>query len=88
MPHANNDCSMIKWSMNASTVAGEPTGLSYTNEELLRTPFDAFIDSNDILYVLDSGNYRLRRYVANDTIGTLVINGSHGSELNQFGEST
>ncbi|CAF0837077.1 unnamed protein product [Adineta steineri] len=82
---ALNICPMSNWSINATTVAGSPTGISGSNASLLSTPSDVFIGNNSMIYVLDSSNFRVQLWLRNAVVGTTIIQGSAGSALNQFG---
>ncbi|CAF4260933.1 unnamed protein product, partial [Adineta steineri] len=70
----NTSCSMTTWHSNATAIVGSSLGLpDYTSTSLLH-PYDIFIDKNNMLYVLDSLNYRVQRFQSSSTIGTTVIN--------------
>ncbi|UJR19234.1 hypothetical protein I4U23_022363 [Adineta vaga] len=84
--NSNITCSMTTWSLNATTIAGSPIGYYGSIPTALKSPNDIYVDINNTLYVLDSGNYRVQRFLPNSTIGKTIINGSYGSMLNQFGD--
>ncbi|CAF1049576.1 unnamed protein product [Adineta steineri] len=73
-PNLNTSCSMTTWYSNASTIAGSSLGLPDYTSTSLSHPYDIFIDKNNMLYVLDSSNYRVQRFQSSSTIGTTVIN--------------
>ena len=75
---------MTEWLSNGITIAGSSIGSDGVSSILLSQPADVFVNKNNILYVLDSGNYRVQRFDLNSTIGITVINSSYGSMLNQF----
>ena len=70
---------------NATTIAGSNLGYYGVGAIYLGTPYDVFLDKNATLYVADSYNYRVQRFLPGSTSGTTVVNGSSGSALNQFG---
>ncbi|CAF0989098.1 unnamed protein product [Adineta steineri] len=76
---------MLNWSINATTVAGSPNGISGSNASLLSNPYDVFIGNNSMIYILDNGNFRVQLWLRNAVVGTTIIQGSAGSALNQFG---
>ena len=80
-PFSNQNCPITTWLPNAKTIAGSPIGLTNNTFSLLRSPRDTFIDESNILYVLDSWNYRVQRFFPNSTIGTTMVNGSYGTRL-------
>ncbi len=75
---------MTTWSSNGTTIGGSPIGLYGSTSTTLNFPYDVFVDNNNIVYVLDSLNYRVQRFLPNSIIGTTVVSGSSGSMLNQF----
>ncbi|CAF1271665.1 unnamed protein product [Adineta ricciae] len=85
MPDTNLSCSLTPYVFNATTIAGSNLGYYGSDENYLDSPYDAFVDKNGILYVADSDNYRVQRFLPDTTSGTTVVTGSSGSALNQFG---
>ncbi|CAF0795080.1 unnamed protein product [Adineta ricciae] len=81
---SNINSSTSLWSLNGTTIAGSSVGLSGSSSTYLKQPVDVTIDKNGILYVLDSSNYRVQRFLPGSTIGTTVVYGSVGTGLNQF----
>ncbi len=77
-------CSTAVWLRNATTVAGAVSRVSGSNSSTLNLPKSVYVDNNNTIFVLDSGNYRVQRFLSNSTIGLTVINGSNGTQLNQF----
>ena len=80
-------CPTAVWGRNATTVAGVQSGNSGTTSAQLNKPTDVYIDRDNIMYVLDTGNYRLQRVFPNSTIVTTVVNSTNGTGLNQFAYS-
>lgn len=80
-------CTTASWNSTATTVAGSPTGEVGALSTRLIMPAVVYVDDNNALYVLDPGNYRVQRFFPNSTSGTTVLNGSYGTELNQFEQS-
>ncbi len=78
---------MSPWSSNATTIAGSPIGLSGDTSTYLNSPYDVFVYNSSTIYVLDSGNYRVQRFVSNSMVGTTMLSGSSGTGLNQFSTS-
>ncbi|CAF0921761.1 unnamed protein product [Adineta ricciae] len=85
MPDTNLSCSLTPYVFNATTIAGSYLGYYGSDENYLDSPYDALIDKNGMLYVADSDNCRVQRFLPGSTSGTTVVNGSSGSALNQFG---
>jgi hypothetical protein len=79
--------SFSTWSSNATTIAGSPIGWPGDTSTYLNTPYDVFVYNSSTIYVLDSYNNRVQRFVSNSMVGTTMINGSSGSGLNQFSGS-
>ncbi|CAF0951113.1 unnamed protein product [Adineta steineri] len=74
------------WNTTGITYAG--TGIQGSTLNQLSVPVGIFIDSNDILYINDIGNYRCVKYLPGASSGILVAGlGGLGSELNQLGSS-
>lgn len=74
---------MITWSPNATTIAGSMYGLSGSNPMLLNKPNDVFIDNNNTIYILDTGNNRIQRIQSDSTQVTTVLRSDGGNALNQ-----
>ncbi|CAF1395627.1 unnamed protein product [Adineta steineri] len=70
-----NICPTAIWQNNATTIVDS------TN---LNSPRDVFIGQNNIMYVIDTGNYCVKRFSPNSTIGTIFINGTNGPLFNQL----
>ena len=77
-------CPTAIWERNATTVAELISGVSGSNSTALNRPFDVYIDNNNTIYVLDSGNYRVQLIFPNSTMGTTVI---EGAALSQSSDS-
>ena len=73
------------WTANATTVAGSSTGLAGSTASLLYYPKDVFADNRGALYVSDSNNYRVQKWLPGATNGSTVAGGSNGAGLNQLG---
>lgn len=80
-------CPTAQWSEYAITVAGSPNGHKGFIASRLADPNDVHVDNNSILYVLDSGNARVQRFLPNLLNGITVIAGIDGIELSQFSSS-
>lgn len=82
-----NICERSEWSGSALTVAGSPVGDYGSTPSLLHYPTDVYVDNNNRIYVLDSNNYRVQLFLPNIFDGITIIDGSYGTELNQFKSS-
>jgi DNA-binding beta-propeller fold protein YncE len=58
----NTDIFCAKWSVNATTIAGNPTGASGSDGASLNTARGIYLDSNDTLYAIDLGNRRVMKW--------------------------
>ncbi|UJR12665.1 hypothetical protein I4U23_016839 [Adineta vaga] len=66
-------------------MAGSCQGFGGSGLSRLFTPRDIWISSNDTLYVLDGGNYRVQLFNVNQIQGITIISGSYGSSnVSQF----
>ncbi|CAF0904400.1 unnamed protein product [Rotaria sordida] len=75
------------WNTIGVTYAGNGSQGSALNQ--LSSPTGIFIDSSDILYINDGGNYRSLKYLSGATSGILIAGtGTSGSASNQLGGST
>lgn len=79
-----NVCATALWERNARTVAGIQTNPFIPTPFNLNKPRDIYIGNNDTLYVLDTGYFRVQRFLTNSTIGSTIINGRNGIQLNEF----
>ncbi len=77
-------CPTAAWSVNASTVAGSSFGWSGNTASFLNGPTDVFIDNTGAIYVSDSYNYRVQKWLPGSNVGTTVAGGSSGTGLNQL----
>jgi hypothetical protein len=80
-------CSTAVWATNAATAAGSRSGTSGSSATQLDAPSTVFVDNTSAIYVADSYNFRVQRFPPNSTTGTTVVNGSFGTNLNQFSSS-
>ncbi|CAF3042616.1 unnamed protein product [Rotaria socialis] len=73
-------------SVNATTVAGDPTsGSGYSQ---LYLPTAVFLNANRTLYILDSGNYRVQKWLYGEPLGFTVAAGyGSGSTSNKISTS-
>ena len=69
------NCLTSQWSSNATTLIDSTS---------LYSPRDLYIDRNRVLYVLDSGNYRVQRLVPNSTPEPTYLNATTGSVFNEL----
>ena len=71
---------IVKWNINSSegvTVAGAENSLSGNDASLLANPQYAWIDENsDIIYVADTENNRVQRFLPNHSAGTTIVGGT------------
>ncbi|CAF1441912.1 unnamed protein product [Adineta steineri] len=83
---AQSNCSTTVWAVNATTIAGSPTGSSGFNSTLLYYPTGILVGTNDSIYVIDykSSRYRMQLFYPGSQLGTIIINTTSGTALNQF----
>ncbi|CAF1665204.1 unnamed protein product, partial [Didymodactylos carnosus] len=76
---AVNSCT-FRWNTTGITVAGV-TSTSGAAANLLNFPYDVFIDSQNVMYIADSSNNRIHRWLLNVTSGngTTVAGSSAGT---------
>ncbi|CAF4098252.1 unnamed protein product, partial [Adineta steineri] len=86
MPISTSNCATTVWALNATTIAGSPTGIAGFNSTLLNGPFGAVVGTNDSIYVIDYSNtyYRIQLFYPGSQLGTIIINTTRGTGLNQF----
>lgn len=77
-------CPTATWDYSPIQVAGERQTYVSLAERVGR-PRDVFIDNSGALYIADTVNYRVQKWLPGATNGTTVAGGSGGSALNQFG---
>lgn len=80
---SSNACHWVmKWSPNASNgtvVAGSTTGTAGTSAASLSSPYGVVLDeANSFLYVADSGNNRIQRFLLNGTSSAVTVAGGNG----------
>lgn len=63
-------------------MAGSSSEGSGSNQ--LREPRCVYVDANETLYICDSGNHRIQRWVKGASVGTTVAGGSAGTTLTQL----
>ena len=80
-------CPTAVWNLVSTTVAGSPLGTSGSTSALLSRPTNVFVDGNGAIYVSDLSNYRVQKWLLNDTTGITVAGGSSGTGLHQFNYS-
>ncbi len=76
---------LLKNAVNATIAAGtygSPGSTSYQ----LSSPDDVYVDGNGNVYVCDSYNHRIQKFINGSTNGITIagISGSAGSQLNKF----
>ncbi|CAF1336343.1 unnamed protein product [Rotaria sordida] len=77
----------LRWNTTGITLFGL-SGVTGNASDQLKLPKDAILDSPNILYIADSGNHRIQKYVIGDLTGTTLagqtsgIGGSSASHLN------
>ena len=74
----------MRWNTTGVTVAG--TGASGSGATQLSSPWNIFVDSNDNLFIADSGNQRISRWASGASSGSTVAGttGSSGSSSTQL----
>ncbi|CAF0942410.1 unnamed protein product, partial [Adineta ricciae] len=74
-----------EWTENASsgtTKAGSSSGTAGSSSSLLNTPVDVFFDIHGYMYVTDTENHRIQRFLLNSSLATTVAGtGSKSSAL-------
>ena len=74
----------MQWNASGITVAG--TGFNGSSATELSFPWNIYIDSSGALYIADSGNHRIQRWLPNASSGTTIAGtgmpGSSATELN------
>ncbi|CAF1159983.1 unnamed protein product [Adineta ricciae] len=79
----NNPCvTRIFWNTTGTIYAGNGSQGPSLNQ--LSSPTGIFIDSNDALYIDDTGHARSLKYLPGAATGVLVAGGSSGSGLNEL----
>ncbi|CAF4142418.1 unnamed protein product, partial [Adineta steineri] len=83
---ALSNCSTTVWAVNATTIAGSSLGTSGFNSTLLKSPLGIMVGTNDSIYVMDYKNpyYRMQLFYPVNQLGTIIINTTKGTGLNQF----
>ena len=77
----------VYWNVTATRIAG--TGSSGNGTNQVSSPTGIFIDASNNVYIGDSGNYRIMRYMSGVTSGTIVAGtGVSGTGLNQLSTGT
>ncbi|CAF1254722.1 unnamed protein product [Adineta steineri] len=77
-------CPTAVWALNGTTIAGSSDGTAGSSTRQLSEPTTVIVDNSSNIYVADSGNFRVLLFRPTSNKGTLVINGSFGTEFNQF----
>ncbi len=82
---------LLRWNSTGITVAGE-SGISGNNTNLLSSPVGvAFDSSNSVLYIAESGNNRVQKWIIGESNATTVAgqsDGSAGSSLTYLNSPT
>ena len=73
--------------MNATNAAGSDFFGGGSALHQLYYPRDVYVDPTGIVYVTDSNNYRVQKWLPGANNGTTVVLGSAGTGLNQFNDS-
>ena len=68
--------SILRWNTTGEIVAG--TGVPGSAPDRLRAPSGIYIDSNDILYICDSGNNRIQKWIIGASTGSTIAGDSSG----------
>jgi hypothetical protein len=69
----NRLCPNATWDQNYTVIAGNYNGYG-SNATTLSNPTDLFLDSSNVIYVSDNGNYRIQKFLLGNPIGTAVAN--------------
>ncbi|CAF4253310.1 unnamed protein product, partial [Adineta steineri] len=80
-------CPTAVWATKGTTVAGSQSGAASSTLNRFTLPTIVIVDNSSNIYVADSGNFRVLLFPPNSTqltYGTLIINGSLGTDLDQF----
>ncbi|CAF4141352.1 unnamed protein product [Adineta steineri] len=85
---ALSNCSTTVWALNATTIAGSSDGIAGFNSTLLSAPLDIVVGTNDSIYVMDIvyPYFRIQIFYPGSQLGTVIINASYGTDLNQFSQ--
>lgn len=67
----------LRWNRTGEIVAG--TGAPGTALDQLDSPRDIYIDSNNILYIVDYGNNRVQKWVLGASTGSTIAGRSNGA---------
>ncbi|CAF0890170.1 unnamed protein product [Rotaria sp. Silwood1] len=73
-----------KWTGNATTVAGSPTGGSGSTPSLLNSNYGIRITDDNTLYITDRNNHRIVVIFPNSTIAGAIIGSGYGTGLTQM----
>ncbi|CAF4076790.1 unnamed protein product [Rotaria sordida] len=79
----------LQWNSIGTTVAGDANGAAGVTQNRLRLPNDVSLDSSNTLYIADSGNNRIQKWLAGANIGATVAgqaNGTEGTAANQLND--
>ncbi|CAF1312212.1 unnamed protein product [Adineta ricciae] len=81
----NSACSSLRWEEYGVVVAGNGTSGSEANQ--ITYASDMHVDSSNAIYVADSNNHRVQKFMPNSSIGITVagitgVSGSNSSLLN------
>ncbi|CAF0788903.1 unnamed protein product [Adineta steineri] len=82
----SHNCSTTVWALNATTIAGSPTGIQGFTSTLLSFPRAITVGTNDSIYVIDfsSPYYRMQLFYPGSQLGTTIIYTTKGAGLNQL----
>ncbi|CAF4327381.1 unnamed protein product, partial [Rotaria sordida] len=78
---------LLQWNTTGATVAGDASGATGITLNRLNNPNDISLDSNNTLYIADTGNNRVLQWVIGATSGTVVAgqaNTASGATANQL----
>ena len=75
---------MLRWNSSGVTVAGL-TGSAGNGNNQLNAPIDVVLDWAQNLYIVDSNNHRVQKYLFGSSVGTTVAgNGIPGGSPSQL----
>lgn len=78
----------LRGSATGTTVAGSSAGTAGSSLSELYNPYFVHVDSNRLMYILDTSNYRVLKWQLGDPLGFVIAGGAgNGGGFNQIGVS-
>jgi len=78
---------MVNLSKTAITVASSHMSMDRSDPSYFENPRDVFVDKDNAVYISATNHLRVQLWLPNATRGITIINGSYGTELDQFQRS-